>query len=134
MSQTMTFTGKLTITSCWCGMTYAIPEGLYSYAESEQQNGRKVTVYCPLGHQWVIAGESDLSKERRARERLERQLACRDEDLRAERASHAATKGQVTKLKKRAKAGVCPVPGCKRSFTNMADHVSTCHPDYQPSA
>jgi hypothetical protein len=126
----MTFTGELTITSCWCGITYAIPTDLNTYVHRKHDNNEKqVSVYCPLGHTWIPAGESALDRERRTRERLERQLANRDEDLRAERASHTATKGQLTKTRKRASGGVCPHPECKRSFVDVARHVRSKHPE-----
>tara|TARA_Y100000310_G_scaffold338946_1_gene430083 strand:- start:1163 stop:1354 length:192 start_codon:yes stop_codon:yes gene_type:complete len=37
-------------------------------------------------------------------------------------------KGQVTKLKNRAKAGVCPC--CNRTFQNLSRHMETKHPDF----
>lgn len=132
-NQTMTFTGTLVVTDCWCGMRYAIPKTLHDFVHGQFEDGRPQTdIFCPLGHKWTFAGESAVAKERRRVERLERQLACRDEDLRAERASHSATKGQMTKLKNRAKAGVCPC--CKRSFVQLARHMESQHPEFDPDA
>lgn len=127
---TMTFTGKLTVTNCWCGMTYAIPETLFEFVKRQHDDGRSQTdIFCPLGHRWSFAGEGEADKQRKRAERLERTLANREEDLRAERASHVATKGALTKAKKRSARGVCPHPECKRSFVNVARHVATCHPE-----
>lgn len=124
---TLTYTGKLRITTCWCGMTYAIPVELYEHQLHKRDNNlRQSNVYCPLGHTWIISGESALDKVQRQAERLERRLANRDEDLRSERASHAATKGQLTKAKKRAERGVCL--HCNRSFVDVARHVASKHP------
>jgi hypothetical protein len=53
--------------------------------------------------------------------------------LRAEERSHAATKGVVTKQKKKlAKVvgGVCPVDGCHRNFKDVRRHIATRHPNY----
>lgn len=125
---TMTYTGELTVVMCWCGMTYAVPSGLRAYQRRCHDNGERVPdIYCPLGHACVPAGKGAAQLEREKREQLERRLANRDEDLRAERASHAATKGQLTKARKRADRGVCA--HCNRSFVNVARHVATCHPD-----
>lgn len=38
-----------------------------------------------------------------------------------------AYKGNVTKLKKRASAGLCPC--CNRHFTNLQRHIASKHPD-----
>ena len=124
----MTITSELTVTTCWCGMTYAIPEAIYDHMLRKRDlNERQPDTYCPLGHTWVITGESALDKERKRTQRLERQLANAEEDARSERASHIATKGQLTKARKRADRGVCL--HCKRSFVNVARHVEHMHPD-----
>ena len=124
---TMTFTGSLTVTECWCGMTYAIPQTLYKHVHQQHENGREQTmIYCPLGHRWCFSGKGEAEKQRERAERLERSLANREEDLRSERASHVATKGQLTKARKRADRGVCQ--HCNRSFVNVARHVAHMHP------
>jgi len=127
MSTTMSFTETLRVTRCWCGMAHAIPQALYNHMLEQRDNNQKQDgCYCPLGHVWIITGESELDRERAKAERLERTLANRDESLRIERASHTATKGQLTKARKRAARGVCQ--HCHRSFVNMAKHVATKHP------
>ena len=86
----MTFTGKLVVTQCWCGTTYAIPQTLHDYVWRQHQDGRQQTdIFCPLGHRWSFAGESEAAKLRKQNERLQRTLAShREEDIRcAERAS-----------------------------------------------
>lgn len=71
----------------------------------------------------------------RLRERLraERDRAAR---LAAERdqaeASARAYKGAATKARKRAKAGTCPC--CKRTFQQLARHMASQHPDFEPDA
>jgi ABC-type siderophore export system fused ATPase/permease subunit len=125
---TMTISTQLTVVTCWCGMTYAIPQAIYDHMLHKRNNNeRQSDTYCPLGHIWIITGKSDLDKERERAERLARQLANAEEDARSERASHIATKGQLTRARKRADRGVCQ--HCKRSFVNVARHVETCHPD-----
>lgn len=39
-----------------------------------------------------------------------------------------ATKGVVTKIKKRVSKGVCPC--CNRSFENLKNHMESQHPEY----
>ena len=84
--------------------------------------------YCPNGHPQHFT-ESTISK-------LKKRLASRDEDVsywiaRAENEgrSHAATKGHLTRAKKRIGNGVCPC--CNRHFTNLERHMNTMHPDYK---
>jgi hypothetical protein len=122
----MNVTSELTVVACWCGVVYAIPDPLDREASKTGQQ-----VYCPLGHTWVRNG-SELDRLRKqvaglqdARERLIRQ---RD----AETRSHSATKGQLTKARKRAAATMCPC--CHRSFqpTSMARHIATKHPEFTP--
>jgi hypothetical protein len=124
----MTFTGRLVITECWCGMTYAIPQTLHDFVHRQFNDGRPQTnIFCPLGHHWCFAGDGEAAQLRKKVERLERTVANRDEDLRAERASKNALKGQLTKVKKRAERGVCL--HCNRSFVNVQRHVEHMHPE-----
>lgn len=130
-TNTMTYTGELVVETCWCGIVHAVPRVLVEHQQRQHANGEKQTgIYCPLGHNWIISGKGELERQRERAAAFERQLACRDEDLRAERASHAATKGQLTKVRKRASAGICPC--CNRSFVQLARHMATKHPDFTP--
>ena len=45
--------------------------------------------------------------------------------------SAAAYKGHLTRVKRRVGNGVCPC--CNRTFKNLADHMTTKHPDYAGS-
>jgi hypothetical protein len=72
---TMTYTGTLTITSCWCGIHLAIPEDLHREAHRDRH-----IVFCPLGHEFIF-GEG-LS-HRATREHLDTQA----QGSRARRAS-----------------------------------------------
>lgn len=117
---TMTYTEKLEMVTCWCGMAHAIPEALYKHMVHKRDNNQtQPDVYCPMGHTWIVSGESKLDRTRR-------ELANTEESLRIERAAHTATKGALTKARKRADRGVCQ--HCHRSFVNVAKHVATKHP------
>lgn len=111
------------ITCGKCAIRFAVPQSFYDIRQVDS-----ATFYCPLGHsQHYPAGKTEKQLANERAEWLERQLANRDEDLRSERASHSATKGQLTKAKKRAAAGVCPC--CHRSFVQLSRHIATKHPE-----
>jgi hypothetical protein len=124
---TMDYTGELTILSCWCGIVHAVPTDLRHYQERRFNKGEEFPIYCPLGHTHIPAGKSQAAIERERADQLARELANRNDDLRIERLNHAATKGQLTKARKRADRGVCQ--HCKRSFVDVQRHVATKHPE-----
>lgn len=131
MPTTIAYTGELIVTSCWCGIRVAIPDDLYAHAKKDSTN----SVYCPLGHIFVYR-ESDATKLRREKAELEARLQAsrRTQDHLREVVAHEQARvrgyqGALGKAKKRAAKGVCPAPGCKRSFVDVAAHVATCHPD-----
>lgn len=119
---------RFLVTDCaQCAVVFAIPENLY-----DRRRADKKSFYCPNGHSMVF-GENDADRERKRAEALERRLASRNEDMRAAYADLivtkkklAATKGQLTKTKKRAVAGLCPC--CSRSFVDIRRHIANKHP------
>ena len=127
---TMTYTGTLVVTSCWCGIHLAIPEDLHDFARR-----KKHTVYCPLGHQFIYSNsiEEQLEEAQAALAREQKRRRATADLLAQEERSHTATKGHVTRAKKKLEkvvAGVCPVDGCHRHFADLRKHISTKHPDY----
>lgn len=129
----LTYSGTLTVVTCWCGMRHAVPEELYSFQRRQHENGRDVTViYCPLGHTHIPAGEGAAAKLRRQLERAN-QRAQAERDLREDTERRlAAQKGATTKARNRAAAALCPC--CNRSFVQLRRHMSTKHPDYKPDS
>lgn len=115
---------------CNCGVLFAITEETYKRLRKSQE-----WFYCPNGHSQHYVGKTEVQK---LREQLEAaRETARSHAERADRAhrraeeadrSRAAYKGQVTKLKNRAKAGVCPC--CNRTFQNLARHMASKHPDF----
>ena len=92
--------------------------------------------HCPWGHPLSFRlGPSEEELLRKERDTLKQQNAMwratadeqRDRASAAERRASAA-RGQVTKLKNRAAAGVCPC--CNRTFTNLARHMAGQHPAF----
>jgi hypothetical protein len=113
----MKYTEELIVTHCWCGVALAIPSNLHRIANDEGKS-----VYCPLGHTFVF-GNSYKEQLDKAQSKLR---ATKDL-LAAEERSHSATRGQITKLKKRIGNGVCPC--CKRHFANVEAHMKNKHPE-----
>lgn len=126
---TITYTQSLTVVTCWCGINHAIPADLDRRALAHpSSSANTVTVYCPLGHQWSYSGKTEADKLRERLEDEQRFAASLISKLDQEKASHASTKGQLTKTKKRVANGVCPC--CHRSFVALARHMTTKHPGY----
>lgn len=96
--------------------------------------------YCVHGHpQHYPHGptqaeklQKQLEKERRARQRAEQNVAYEAKRAEALKRSRDAHKGQVTRLRKRAKAGVCPC--CNRSFVELRRHMANKHPEFESEA
>jgi hypothetical protein len=125
---------RFAVTQCGsCGVVYTVPEVMHDTMRSEGGYA-----CCPNGHKWGWAEGSKKRDELRAeRDRLKQQIAQKDDEIRAERHAReeaerlaSAAKGQITKLKKRAKGGVCPC--CNRQFADMARHMETKHPEFDP--
>ena len=129
MTGTLAYTGQLTVMTCWCGMRHAVPAELADYQERSHNDGRDVKgIYCPLGHTHVPAGKGAAELEREKRERAEARTKAVADQLQSEARAHRATKGQLTKARKRIGKGVCPC--CNRHFANVERHMTTQHPDY----
>ena len=104
-----------------CGINYAVDAVVMRY-KNEAAQLEQPHWYCPNGHQLVfVEREADIL--RRERDRLKQQLAERDDAVkRAEQ--------ETARLKKRINAGVCPC--CSRTFSNVARHMKTKHPNVVP--
>lgn len=119
------------VTDCAsCGIVFAVPA---SFAQRRRDDAR--SFYCPNGHS-LSYRESKEDRLQRELDRERRRVSWRDEELAAARQlakanDHRARayKGQLTKMRKRVAAGVCPVGSCKRSWTELHDHIRTCHPE-----
>lgn len=129
MGDQLTYTGTLTVTQCWCGVRHAVPTELYEMVERQHCDGREQTnIYCPLGHAWSFAGEGEAADLRRRLESEQKRLKATRDLLRAEERSHTATRGHLTRQKKRVANGVCPC--CNRTFKQLARHMKSKHPEF----
>jgi predicted RNA-binding Zn-ribbon protein involved in translation (DUF1610 family) len=108
-------------------MPFMIPDWLDRQARENKRGW-----YCPSCGKTTVYSESEVQKLRRQLD-AERSRTLWEQDQRAatER-SLAATKGQITKIKKRVGKGVCPC--CNRHFANVERHMETQHPDYAEGA
>lgn len=123
-------------TTCWkCNADYYLPPELYRAAKASD----KISFFCPYGHEAHFRdGPTEADKLRQERDRLNQRLAEKDDEIIRQRGlresaerSISAHRGQLTKLKNRAKAGLCPC--CNRHFTNLERHMATKHADMDPA-
>lgn len=127
---------QLKTTGCYsCGVIFGMPAQFYDDRLEDHKN-----FYCPNGHSQCFVGKTEAEKLRDELERERRRViqanASRDRawaETEAIERRRRALKGALTKAKKRAGAGVCPVVTCKRTVRQMADHIKTVHPDYEVS-
>lgn len=125
-------TVDLVVVQCTCGLLFGIPEMLNRSALKHRGGGSGGwSISCPLGHTWHYT-DSAKDEEAKLREERERShsanLVAR---LDQTQASLSATKGVVTRMKRRASAGTCPC--CNRTFQQLARHMETKHPSFVQS-
>ncbi len=117
------------VISCYhCALHFGIPSQLYTRAVTNAAG----TIFCPACGQESRWGESDDKKRIRDLETKLKWESDHAARLASERnlaqASLAATKGIVTRLRNRASAGLCPC--CNRTFSQLARHMKSKHPDF----
>lgn len=80
----------------------------------------------------LVARQTTLRRERdRLKQEQARLVEVANEAQRQQAAAErraAAARGQVTKLKRSATAGVCPC--CSHGFPNLARHIAAKHPEF----
>lgn len=113
-----------------CGVQFGISSNLHRTLTETRQG-----FYCPNGHSRYYPEDTEKNKLKREVKHLKNrvivageQMEAAERDARTSEKRAAAHKGQVTKIKKRIKHGVCPC--CNRTFKNLARHMSTKHKDY----
>lgn len=130
MSNTITVSRTLVPRDCAvCGTTFAISE----YFEKRRRDDGE-QFYCPNGHSLSFNDtlekrlKKELAQERASHDQTRAQ--CRDEeDMHDDTKKRlSCQKGVTTRLKNRAKNGVCPC--CNRSFANLKRHMGSKHPGY----
>lgn len=114
-----------------CGVVYGLSTQYQKRRREDHQSW-----WCPNGHSQYYPQENAAEKAERLRKAALTQLEMtqaaltheQDQRQAAER-SLSATKGVVTRMKKRVVAGTCPV-GCRRHFADLQAHIETKHPGY----
>jgi hypothetical protein len=115
-------TTRLSTLTCGnCHIPFAIPDAMHLRVK---QNG--AGFWCPNGHN-ISYSKTENARLREQLERERRTVANLSDDLRVEKIDHATTKGQLTKTRNRIARGVCP--HCKRTFANVARHMTSKHPE-----
>lgn len=120
--------------TCECGLAFAVPQAWVDARRSDH-----ATWYCPNGHKRYFPGKSreeqlreELDREQRKRADVEssRDYWRTEQEQTARRL--VATRGVVTRTKKRIADGKCPC--CKASFKDLATHMASEHPTYAEPA
>lgn len=123
------------VACCRCGEVIFIRPEHHDAVKASSQ-----TFYCLWGHgNHYPQGETPEEKLRRERDRLKQETArltdVADEAQRQREAAErraSAARGQVTKLKRSASAGVCPC--CSHGFPNLKRHIEAKHPAFVTEA
>jgi len=126
---TFTVTETLETMRCpSCGMVYAMPQAWKERLFVRFNRGEKdVQWYCPQGHVIVFTSESELDRIRRERDQLKQDNARLDEIAMENHREAVRVQKELKRQARRAAAGVCPC--CHRTFSQLARHMATEHPD-----
>lgn len=126
--ESIRYSTTLVATICGeCGIPFGLPK---SFHDARYKDGQ--LFYCPNGHHinWTeteaIRLQAKLDQVQADRDWWSRVATERRHSIEAEKKRHAATKGQLTKTRKRAVAGLCPC--CSRSFVDVRRHMANRHP------
>lgn len=124
-------TGFVAIVCVRCGERFGLAGDSHAHLRRSSQ-----AFWCPNGHQQHFPlGPTEAQKlqeqldaERRRAQRAEQRIAQEQDRASHHKARAAAFKGQVTKIKRRVGAGICPC--CNRHFANLSRHMAGQHPDF----
>lgn len=105
-----------------CGVVFGMPVELVT---QKRQNGGRF--YCPNGHS-LSWKESEVDRLKRINRALSSNLTHERDQRGATERSNRALRGVVTRTRNRIAAGMCPC--CRRTFRDLARHMSGQHPDY----
>jgi DNA repair exonuclease SbcCD ATPase subunit len=131
---------SLAAETCYlCGVPFAMP------AEMKKKRLEDHGVFhCPNGHGQCYSGKTEAQQLREQLAAKDRELAASKSRAETERGwritaeaeaaavtrSLRATKAVVTRTKKKIVAGRCPC--CSTKFKDLAIHMRTEHPNYDP--
>lgn len=122
--QTQTHVATLDAIECAkCGVTYAATEKFIAARRADHRE-----FYCVNGHSQYFPQKNEAEALRARLRAAEAQLTSTRDQLEATERQRRAQKGQVTRLRNRIAAGVCPC--CNRSFQDVRSHMKGEHPDF----
>lgn len=118
-----------------CGVTFGLEQ---SYQQTKRNNHS--SFYCPNGHAQHYPGKTEQEKEiERLKQEVRNVTVSRDyhrdraeekqREAETAKRSAAASRGVVTRIKKRITKGVCPC--CRRYFRDLHQHMQGQHPDWK---
>jgi hypothetical protein len=111
-----------------CGITFGVPKQF----DEERRRNHSLGWFCPNGHNRVYLGKTEAEKLRDQLADKDRQLAYERERASTNFTARVKAEAEARRIKKRVSGGACPC--CKRSFTNVARHMKTKHPDFHGDA
>lgn len=107
---------------CSCGTPFMLPKRMQKVLIENHQR-----FYCPNGHGQSYCGKTEAQKLKEQLEQEKQRSAADKERLEKQ---WLEKHGEVVKLEKKLKRihnGVCPC--CNRTFSNLAKHMETQHPE-----
>jgi len=133
--KTMSYSTVLEVLDCGeCGIPFALPRDFHARVQRTGEG-----FYCPNGHNISYCETENaklkkrLADEQRWRENAETRARAAGDQVAAAERSARAYKGAAARARKRAAAGVCPVPGCRRHFADLQRHMESKHPGHGDS-
>ena len=114
---------------CACGVEFHVPQAFQNACKADS----KKAFYCPNGHSlsYTVSVADTLRRERdqlkQDAARLHQMIQEEADAKEAARRQAAAYKGVATRMKNRVRHGVCPC--CNRTFSDLARHMASKHPD-----
>lgn len=132
MTQTIELSTTLVSISCGnCGGVYAIGERYHQKAREEGTAWN--CPYCRIG--WGFTNRGENAELKRKLAQAQTTIEHKEADMQhvRQQRDHAeysarTLRGVVTKTKKRIGRGICPC--CNRTFSQLADHMQSQHPEY----
>jgi hypothetical protein len=123
-------------TCCVCGAIFGMTK---EHKATLKASGNPF--YCPNGHSQYYT-QSEAARVKELEKRLKQEEQEREywrKSYKAEEQEHegtkrrlSATKGALTKTKKRVANGTCPC--CQRTFKQLSSHMANKHPEYVAEA
>ncbi len=131
MSRLATFhtdTVMITEDCCNCGMLFALPK---AWQDRRRDDG--ATFYCPAGHpqSYTKSRVSILQGQLEEAERKACAAKCEALNAQAQVVSAHAKVAEMEKAsaRQRKRIHACVCPCCNRTFSNVARHMKTKHPE-----